>query len=127
MFHAPRSKIHCTHIPAPFACCAPPRRKECEVKRSGTPDFSVILLKTRLTEAVGADWVARARAMASSGQVAKSSSGKSESPCSSEVLTRMKRTKNMFPEPMERFTLRRSVRSDARPNRNHSKHNSAAS
>ncbi|OWZ07239.1 hypothetical protein PHMEG_00020388 [Phytophthora megakarya] len=117
MFHTPRSKIHCTHIPAPFACFAPPRRKERDVKRSGTPDFPVTLVKTRLTgavevkvawdiaccfgswfkrEAVGADWVASARALASSGQVVNSSSGKSESTCSSEVLTRMKRTKNIF-------------------------------
>ena len=28
IFHAPRSKIHYTHNPAIFMCCAPPRRKE---------------------------------------------------------------------------------------------------
>ncbi|OWZ02975.1 hypothetical protein PHMEG_00025374 [Phytophthora megakarya] len=65
--------------------------------------------------------------MASSGHVVKSSFRKSESPCSPEVLTLLKRTKNILPEPMQRFTLQRSVRSDARPNRYHSKHNSAAS
>ncbi|OWZ02072.1 hypothetical protein PHMEG_00026434 [Phytophthora megakarya] len=77
-------------------------------------------------EAAGADCVARERAIASSEHVVKSLSGNSENPSSSEVLMRMKRTKKTFPAPLERFILRRGVRSDARPNRYHSKHNSAA-
>ncbi|OWZ09073.1 hypothetical protein PHMEG_00018287 [Phytophthora megakarya] len=33
MFHEPRSKTHwALRVASPFACCAPPRRKECEVK-----------------------------------------------------------------------------------------------
>ncbi|EGZ21288.1 hypothetical protein PHYSODRAFT_491687 [Phytophthora sojae] len=79
------------------------------------------------SDALGDDWVTNASAITRSGQVAKSSSGKSESPCSSEVLTRMKRTKETSPEPMERFALRSSVRSDARPKRNQSKHSRGAS
>ncbi|OWZ12071.1 hypothetical protein PHMEG_00014819 [Phytophthora megakarya] len=79
------------------------------------------------SEDVGADCVASTRAIASSGHVVKSSSEKSESSCSSEVLMRIKRTKKIYPASMERFTLRRSVRSGTRPNRYHSKYNSPAS
>ncbi|OWY92134.1 hypothetical protein PHMEG_00038982 [Phytophthora megakarya] len=33
MFHEPRSEFHwALRVASPFACCAPPRRKECEVK-----------------------------------------------------------------------------------------------
>ena len=65
--------------------------------------------------------------MASRGHVVKSSSGKSDRPCSSEVLIRMNRTKNMSPESIDRLAFRSIVRSDARPKRYQSIHNSAAS
>ncbi|OWZ11429.1 hypothetical protein PHMEG_00015543 [Phytophthora megakarya] len=33
MFHEPRSKIHwALRVASPFACGAPPRRKECELE-----------------------------------------------------------------------------------------------
>eukprot|EP00644_Phytophthora_capsici_P015576 jgi/Phyca11/127519/e_gw1.70.36.1 len=78
-------------------------------------------------EALGADCVANPSAMANSGQVAKSSSGKRERPCSSDVFTRMKRTKKIFPDPIDRFSFRSNVRSDARPKRNQSRHKMAPS
>ncbi|EGZ12161.1 hypothetical protein PHYSODRAFT_517245 [Phytophthora sojae] len=68
-----------------------------------------------------------ARAMASSGQVAKSGSGNSERPCSSEVFMRIKRTKSISPASIDTFCLRRSARSEARPNRYHNRQSKAAS
>ncbi|POM75039.1 Hypothetical protein PHPALM_7905 [Phytophthora palmivora] len=152
MFQAPRSKIqHCVSPSHPFPCCAPPRRNECDVNASATPAALETRSSSRFTwvsglggakfraaatgtsgklsikAADGAAWVMRAIAIAWSGQVTKSASGKSEGPCSSDVFIRMKRTKNTSAASTDRFCFRTRDKSEALPNRYHNKHNKAAS
>ncbi|POM67132.1 Hypothetical protein PHPALM_16905 [Phytophthora palmivora] len=155
MFQAPRSKIQrCVKPSQPFTCCAPPRRNECDVRGSETPATRATRSNRRLTwvtsnsgvdgdkftavatgtsgklsikATAGAVCVIMAMAIACSGQVTKSASGNSERPCSSEVFMRMKRTKNTLPASTERFCFRTRDRSEARPNRYHSRHSKAAS
>ncbi|OWZ01138.1 hypothetical protein PHMEG_00027536 [Phytophthora megakarya] len=163
-FQDPRSKIQRAVICSqPFACWAPPRRKECDVSATVVPAAGATRSRTRFTCAPTATggalrsstsgtsgdsvtavcwtwlgslstraehdtaWTVRARATASKGQVAKSASGKSESPCSSDVLTRTKRTKKTSAASMEMFRFRVIDRSDALPNRYQSRHRRAAS
>ncbi|POM69845.1 Hypothetical protein PHPALM_13833 [Phytophthora palmivora] len=150
MFQAPRSKIQCCVRPShPFTCCAPPRRNECDVNASATPAALDTRSSSRFTSGVGgakfraaatgtsgklsikamdgAVWVMRAIAIAWSGQVTKSASGKSERPCSSDVFIRMKRTKNTSAASTDRFCFLSRYKSEALPNRYHNKHNKAAS
>ncbi|POM77065.1 Hypothetical protein PHPALM_5611 [Phytophthora palmivora] len=49
------------------------------------------------------------------GQVSNSVPGNSDSPCSSDVFIRMKRTKSTLPASMEMLGLRRRARSEALP------------
>ncbi|OWY96762.1 hypothetical protein PHMEG_00032889 [Phytophthora megakarya] len=149
-FQDPRSKIQRAVICSqPLACWAPPRRKECDLSATATPAAGATRSRTRFTcpptatggalrsstsgtsgdsvTAVWWAWSGRARATASKGQVAKSASGKSDSPCSSDVLTRTKRTKKTSAWSMEMFRFRIIDRSDALPNRYQSKHRRAAS
>ncbi|EGZ05148.1 hypothetical protein PHYSODRAFT_534650, partial [Phytophthora sojae] len=127
----------------PFTCCAPPRRNECDVSASTTPALCAMRSRMRLTcvKIVGVVWsrtstsgVAGERSTAAStwtsgkfGQVTKSVPGNSESPCSSDVFMRMKRTKKTSAASIERFCLWTSDKSEARPNRYHSRHSKAAS
>ncbi|OWZ09644.1 hypothetical protein PHMEG_00017613 [Phytophthora megakarya] len=60
--------------------------------------------------------------MVSSGYVAKSLSGKSDKPCSSDFLRRTKRTKKTSSAPIDKSVLRRCFRSEARSKRYQSKH-----
>ncbi|OWZ21406.1 hypothetical protein PHMEG_0004059, partial [Phytophthora megakarya] len=136
----------------PLACWAPPRRKECDVSATATP-AAATRSSTRFTCAptatggalrgstsgtsgdsvIAVCWAwpvstARiGRARASKGQVAKSASGKSDSPCSSDVLTRTKRRKKKSAASMDMFRFRIIDRSDALPNRYQSRHRRAAS
>ncbi|EGZ19710.1 hypothetical protein PHYSODRAFT_488156 [Phytophthora sojae] len=148
-FHAPRSKIQrAVFFSQPLSCWAPPRLKECDVRAAPTPAAGATRSRTRLTyapaasgralrsstsgtsgdsvTAVGCAWSGRARATASKGHVAKSASGKSDSPCSSDVFTRTKRRKKTPAPSMERFRFWIIDRSDARPNR-HKRQRRAAS
>ncbi|OWZ19555.1 hypothetical protein PHMEG_0006176 [Phytophthora megakarya] len=144
----PLSKIQRAVISSqPFACCAPPRRNEWEVSEASTPAAGTTRSKTRLTcvsdnasgmfrsaingisgdsvAAVGAAWAGSA--MASTRQVAKSTSGKIDSPCSSDVFTRTRRRKRTFDASTEMFLLWTMARSEARPNRYHRRQSRAAS
>ncbi|POM79088.1 Hypothetical protein PHPALM_3310 [Phytophthora palmivora] len=152
IFQAPRSKIQrCVRPSQAFTCCASPRRNECYVNACVTPAALDTRSSSRFTwvsevygakfrEAAtatscklsikatdGAAWVMRAIAIAWSGYVTNSASGKSEGPCSSDVFIRMKRTKNTSTASTDRFCFRTRDKSEALPNKYHNKHNKAAS
>ncbi|POM74230.1 Hypothetical protein PHPALM_8853 [Phytophthora palmivora] len=157
MFQAPLSQIHrAVCSPLPLACCAPPASEGMGCQRSVTPETAAMRSSTRFTwgsrisrsgtsgERMIAAWscisgrlsttsvdgavcISIASAMASTGQVSNSVPGNSESPCSSDVFIRMKRTKSTLPASMEMFGLWRRARSEALPNRYHSRQISAAS
>ncbi|POM66177.1 Hypothetical protein PHPALM_18005 [Phytophthora palmivora] len=148
MFQAPLSKTHrAVSSPLPLACCAPPRRKEWDVSAAVTPAAAAMRSSTRFTcdAVVSTGWsrISRsgtsgdrviaawscgiASAMASIGQVSNSVPGNSDNPCSSDVFIRMKRTKSTLPASMEMLGLRRRARSEALPNRYHSRQICAAS
>ncbi|OWZ11783.1 hypothetical protein PHMEG_00015151 [Phytophthora megakarya] len=151
MFHEPRSKIHwALRVASPLACWAPPRRKECEVKFGvafALVCASVANLTTRLTYAcifmlsslglrffvrgsldVSAAVSVSAMAIACSGQVTNlACSGKSDIPCSSNVLTRINLIKTTPSALTVRLFFAMKPRSEARPNAYHINAKRAAS
>ncbi|POM81505.1 Hypothetical protein PHPALM_510 [Phytophthora palmivora] len=90
------------------------------ISRSGTSGERVIAAGSCMSGSI-------ASAMANIGQVSNSVPGNSDNPCFSDVFIRMKRTKSTLPASMEMLGLRRRARSEALPNRYHSRQISAAS
>ncbi|POM62237.1 hypothetical protein PHPALM_28631 [Phytophthora palmivora] len=103
------------------------------ISRSGTSGDRVIAAwscisgRLSMMSVDGVVCISIASAMASIGQVSNSVPGNSDNPCSSDVFIRMKRTKSTLPASMEMLGLRRRARSEALPNRYHSRQISAAS
>ncbi|KAE9001561.1 hypothetical protein PR002_g17878 [Phytophthora rubi] len=61
MFQAPRSKIHCTHLLAPFACCALPVGMSEKCRRALTISLTTRLRKLWIPGAVSGDLSSSAR------------------------------------------------------------------